>query len=328
MIISGITLAMHYTPHVDYAFNSVEHIMRDVNSGWQIRLIHSNGASFFFIQVYIHIGRNQFYGSYRSPRHWLWTVGVGIQILMMGTAFQGYVQPWGQMSFWGATVITNFASAIPWIGNSQVQFIWGSFSVDNPTQNRFFSLHYLLPFIQSAQIAQHQYALHVSGSNNPTGVNSDSDKIRFHPYYTVKDIVGFMWYLQGQSQFVFFYPYYLAHADNSIPANPMVTPHSIVPEWYFQPYYAILRAIPDKQGGVLAMLFALQILLPLPVFASQNVRSQRYKPILHLLFWVFVSNFVILTLIGAKPIAEPFTTIGQLSSVIYFSYFIILFIIG
>jgi len=224
---------MHYTPNTALAFSSVEHIMRDVNNGWLIRYIHANGASFFFILVYLHIGRNLFYGSYRSPRGLLWSIGVIIFIAMMATAFIGYVLPWGQMSLWGATVITNLLSAIPWIGNDFVEFVWGGFSVDNPTLNRFFSLHYLLPFILAALVAMHLLALHQDGSNNPEGIASTSDRIRFHPYFVSKDIVGFAWWIIFLSIFVFFAPNYLGHPDNSIPANPLVTPLSIVPEWYF-----------------------------------------------------------------------------------------------
>jgi len=270
LIVSGLTLAMHYTPNTMLAFSSVEHIMREVNNGWLLRFIHANGASFFFIFVYLHIGRNLYYGSYRSPRGLLWSIGVIIFIVMMATAFIGYVLPWGQMSFWGATVITNLLSAIPWIGTDFVEFVWGGFSVDNATLNRFFSLHYLLPFILAALVCMHLLALHQDGSNNPEGISSTSDRIRFHPYYTSKDLVGFIWMAIFLSIFVFFAPNYLGHPDNSIPANPLVTPHSIVPEWYFLPFYAILRAIPSKLGGVIAMFGALLILFPLAFFHTYN----------------------------------------------------------
>jgi ubiquinol-cytochrome c reductase cytochrome b subunit len=328
MILTGVTLAMHYTPHIDYAFWSVEHIMRDVNSGWLIRLIHANGASFFFILVYIHIARGLYYGSYRAPRGVLWGVGAIILILMMAIAFLGYVLPWGQMSFWGATVITNLLSAIPWIGPDLVFFVWGSHSVDNATLNRFFSLHYLLPFVLAALVAVHLFALSLVGSNNPEGISSNSDKIRFHPYYTWKDAVGVFWLILAYSVFVFFYPYYLGHPDNSIPANPMVTPHSIVPEWYLLPFYAILRAIPSKIGGVIAMFGSLLILLPLPFLTTLNLRTNRYRPILHLLFWIFVFDFFILMVMGGKPIHSPYIEIGQIATAIYFLYFVTLFVIG
>lgn len=327
-IISGQTLAMHYTPNTQMAFNSVEHIMRDVNNGWQIRYIHANGASFFFIWVYQHIGRGLYYGSYRSPRGQQWSIGVIIFIQMMATAFIGYVQPWGQMSYWGATVITNQQSAIPWVGNDQVQQIWGSFCVDNPTQNRFFSLHYQLPFIQAALVCMHLQAQHQDASNNPIGITSTSDRIRFHPYYTSKDQVGFIQAAIIFSIFVFYYPNYLGHPDNSIPANPQVTPHSIVPEWYFQPFYAIQRAIPDKQGGVIAMFGAQLILFPLGFMTTQNIRSNRYRPIFNILFWIFVFNFIFQLWQGAKPINQPYIFQGQISTFIYFAYFITLQTIG
>lgn len=328
MIISGVSLAMHYTPHVDLAFNSVEHIMRDVNNGWQIRYIHANGASFFFIFVYQHIGRGLYYGSYRSPRAVQWCLGVIIFIVMMATAFLGYVQPWGQMSYWAATVITNQQSAIPWVGTDQVKVIWGSFSVDNPTLIRFFSQHYQLPFIQSAQVCQHQLSQHQDASNNPQGISSTSDSIRFHPYFISKDQVGFIVAGIFFSIIIFFYPNQMGHPDNSIPGNPQVTPHSIVPEWYFQPFYCIQRAIPSKLGGVIAMFGSLLILQPLPFFGTLSIRSNRYRPILNQLFWIFVFNFFFLLWLGAKPIHQPYTTLGQISTGIYFIYFVILFIIG
>ena len=328
LIISGVSLAMHYTPHVDLAFNSVEHIMRDVNNGWLIRYIHANGASFFFIFVYLHIGRGLYYGSYRSPRTLLWNQGVIIFIIMMATAFLGYVQPWGQMSYWAATVITNLQSAIPWVGNDLVKIIWGSFSVDNPTLNRFFSLHYLLPFILVALVLMHLQALHQDASNNPLGISSATDRIRLHPHLTIKDQVGFMLAGIFFSIIIFYYPNLMGHPDNSIPGNPLVTPHSIVPEWYFLPYYCILRAIPSKLGGVIAMFGSLLILMPLTLFSSINIRSNRYRPLLNVLFWIFVANFFFLLWLGAKPIALPYTILGLISTMLYFSYFIILFIIG
>lgn len=328
MIISGVTLAMHYTPNVELAFNSVEHIMRDVNNGWQIRYIHANGASFFFIFVYQHIGRGLYYGSYRSPRAQLWCIGVIIFIIMMATAFLGYVLPWGQMSYWAATVITNLLSAIPWVGNDLVKVIWGGFSVDNATLNRFFSLHYLLPFIQAAQVCMHLLSLHQDASGNPIGIGTMSDNIRFHPYYTSKDQVGFIVAGLFFILIIFYFPNLLGHPDNSIPGNPQVTPHSIVPEWYFQPFYCILRAIPSKLGGVIAMFGSLLILLPLPFFGSINLRTNRYRPILNFIYWIFIFNFQFLLWLGAKPIHLPYTILGLISTIIYFLYFLILLIIG
>lgn len=324
LIVSGVTLAMHYTPKTLLAFNSVEHIMRDVNNGWLLRYIHANGASLFFIWVYLHIGRNLFYGSYRSPRGLLWIIGVVIFIAMMATAFIGYVLPWGQMSLWGATVITNLLSAIPWIGNDFVLFIWGGFSVDNPTLNRFFSLHYLLPFVLAALVCIHLMALHQNGSNNPEGIASSSDRIRFHPYYTSKDLVGFVLLAVIFGLLVLYSPNYLGHPDNSVPANPLVTPHSIVPEWYFLPFYAILRAIPSKIGGVIAMFGALIILLLLPLNLTIRTRTNRYRPLVSVLFWIFVFNFLFLLWVGARPIAQPYILLGQLSTVIYFMFIIVI----
>lgn len=328
VVITGITLAMHYTNNVELAFSSVEHIQRDVNNGWLIKLLHANTVSFFFITVYIHIGKGLFYGSYRKPRTTLWIVGVLIFFIMMATAFIGYVQPFGQMSQWGSVVITNLFSSIPWIGNEIVALLWGSFSVGNPTLNRFFSLHYLLPFILAALIVMHLIALHTWASNNPEGISSTTDRIRFAPYFTSKDLLGFFWLILFQSIVVFYYPNYLGHPDNFIPANPLVTPHSIVPEWYFQPFYAILRAIPSKLGGVLAMVSAIFILIPQSFFHTLNLRSLRYKPILQVLFWIFVMNFLFLLWLGAKPIAEPYVTLGFLSTILYFLYFVILMILG
>ena len=266
MIVTGIILSMHYTAHVDHAFQSVERIMRDVNYGWLIRYIHANGASFFFIVVYIHIFRGLYYGSYKAPRELLWMLGVVILLLMMATAFMGYVLPWGQMSFWGATVITNLFSAIPLVGESIVTLLWGGFSVDNPTLNRFFSLHYLLPFVIVGVVVLHIVALHRFGSNNPLGIDvrGDQDTVSFHPYYTVKDMFGLSVFLTIMAAVVFFLPNSMGHPDNYIPANPMVTPAHIVPEWYFLPFYAILRAVPDKLLGVLAMFAAIAVLFVLP----------------------------------------------------------------
>jgi ubiquinol-cytochrome c reductase cytochrome b subunit len=264
-IISGIFLAMHYTPHIDFAFSSVEHIMRDVNNGWLIRYVHANGASMFFIVIYCHIFRGLYYGSYMYPRSILWVSGVIIFLLMMATAFMGYVLPWGQMSFWGATVITNLFSAIPLVGFSIVEWLWGGFSVDNATLNRFYSLHYLMPFLIAALTLVHLTLLHQHGSNNPLGINTNVDTISFYPYFYVKDAFSFLILLTIFSFFVFFYPNALGHPDNYIPANPLVTPPHIVPEWYFLPFYAILRSIPDKLGGVVAMISAILALLLLPI---------------------------------------------------------------
>ena len=296
--------------------------------GWLIRFIHMNTVSFFFICVYIHIARGLYYGSYRSPRTTLWIIGVIIFIVMMATAFIGYVLPWGQMSYWGATVITNLFSAIPWIGNELVLLLWGGFSVDAPTLNRFFSLHFLLPFILAALVLMHLMTLHENGSSNPLGLADNTDRIRFHPYYTSKDLVGFFVLILFLSYFVFYDPAYLGHPDNSIPANSLVTPASIVPEWYFLPFYCILRSIPNKLLGVLAMFGSLLILIPLSLFNTVSLRSNRYKPIFNFIFWIFVFNFFFLLWLGAKPIAAPYTFLGQISTLIYFSYFLLLMILG
>jgi len=326
VLVSGITLAMHYTNHIDLAFASVEHITRDVHSGWLLRYFHANAVGLFFILVYIHVARGLFYGSYRQPRSALWILGVIILILMMAIAFIGYVLPMGQMSLWGSVVITNLFSAIPWIGPSIVSLLWGGFSVANPTLNRFFSLHFLLPFVLAALIIMHIMALHQHASNNPLGITSQPDRVRFHPYYTSKDLVGFILLFIILSYFVFFDPSYLGHPDNNVPANPLVTPLSIVPEFYLLPFYAILRAIPSKLGGVLAMIGALLILLPLAFFHSQAIRSLRFRPFMHLLFWSFLFNFLFLLWLGAKPIHEPYIALGQLATLFYFFYFLLLFL--
>jgi ubiquinol-cytochrome c reductase cytochrome b subunit len=323
-LITGIALAMHYTANIDLAFISVEHIMRDVNYGWLLRYMHANGASMFFICVYIHIGRGLYYGSYTKPRELLWSVGVIIYFLMMGTAFIGYVLPWGQMSFWGATVITNMLSAIPWLGLDLVQLVWGGFSVDNATLNRFFSLHYLLPFVIFALMIVHLMALHEHASNNPLGINSNVDKIPFHPYFIYKDLFGIIIFGILFSLFIYFAPNILGHSDNYIPANPLVTPPHIVPEWYFLPFYAILRSIPNKLGGVIAMIGAILILLLLPLLHTSHIRSSSFRPIQKKLFWVFVANFLILGWIGGQPVEDPYVFVGQVSTVIYFSYFLII----
>ena len=320
-ILTGIFLAMHYTPHIDLAFASVEHIMRDVNGGWLMRYMHANGASMFFIVVYCHIFRGLYYGSYMAPRELLWCSGVVIFLLMMATDFMGYVLPWGQMSFWGATVITNlFSVAGQWV----VDWLWGGFSVDNPTLNRFFSLHFLMPFLIAGMVLAHLALLHRDGSNNPLGIESSGDKISFYPYYYVKDLFSFMLFVVFFSVFLFYYPNLLGHPDNYIPANPMVTPHHIVPEWYFLPFYAILRSIPDKLGGVLAMGGAIVILLFLPFINTSEVRSSTFRPIYRKLFWFIFADFLLLGWIGQEVVEYPFEQIGLAATVFYFLYFLVL----
>ena len=324
-IVTGIFLAMHYTPHVDFAFSSVEHIMRDVNSGWLIRYMHANGASMFFIAVYSHIFRGLYYGSYMTPREHLWCSGVLIFLLMMATAFMGYVLPWGQMSFWGATVITNLFSAIPFVGPSIVDWLWGGFCVDNATLNRFFSLHFVLPFVIAGLVIAHIALLHKDGSNNPLGINSITDKISFYPYFYVKDLFSLMCFILFFSIILFYFPNLLGHPDNYIPANPMSTPAHIVPEWYFLPFYAILRSIPDKLGGVAAMGGAIVILLFLPFINTSEVRSSVFRPIFRKSFWLFFANFLLLGWIGQEVVEHPYVLIGQIGTAFYF-LFILLFI--
>lgn len=323
-IVTGIFLAMHYTAHVDLAFASVEHIMRDVNNGWLLRYLHANGASFFFIVVYMHLFRGLYYGSYAHPRGHLWCSGVAILLLMMATGFIGYVLPWGQMSFWGATVITNLVSAIPLVGDPMVQWIWGGFSVDNPTLNRFFSLHYTLPFIIAALALVHLALLHLDGSTNPLGVDSSSDKIPFYPYFYVKDLFGFLILMAIFSYFVFFHPNTLGHPDNYIPANPMVTPPHIVPEWYFLPFYAILRSIPHKLGGVIAMGAAILGLMLLPYINTSEVRSSAFRPIFRKFYWLFVVDCFILGWIGQNVVEYPYIEVGQAATVFYFFFLFVL----
>ena len=322
-ILTGIFLAMHYTGHVDLAFASVEHIMRDVNNGWLIRYAHANGASFFFLVVYIHIGRGLYYGSYMTPREHLWCSGVLIFVLMMATAFIGYVLPWGQMSFWGATVITNLFSAIPLVGDSIVSWLWGGFSVDNATLNRFFSLHYLLPFLIAGVVILHLILLHQSGSTNPLGIESNLDKISFYPYFYVKDLFGFIMLMVAFTWFCYFYPNSMGHPDNYIPANPMVTPPHIVPEWYFLPFYAVLRSIPDKLGGVLAMGGALLMLVLLPWLNTSKVRSTAFRPIYRKLYWLSIANFFVLGWIGQNVVETPYIEVGQFTTAFYFAFFLI-----
>nr|YP_009132719.1 apocytochrome b [Bangia fuscopurpurea]AKA66484.1 apocytochrome b [Bangia fuscopurpurea] len=323
-IVTGIFLAMHYTPHVDLAFISVEHIMRDVNFGWLLRYTHANGASMFFIVVYIHIFRGLYYGSYAAPRQFVWVIGVVILLLMIITAFIGYVLPWGQMSLWGATVITNLVSAVPLVGDSIVAWLWGGFSVDNATLNRFFSLHYLLPFVIAAISLVHLAALHQEGSGNPLGIDASGDKIPMYPYFIVKDLLGIVIFIIFFSFFVYFSPNLLGHPDNYIEANPMVTPAHIVPEWYFLPFYAILRSIPHKLGGVICMIFAIVVLALLPWIHSTEIRSSRFRPIYRVLYWSIASCCLILGWIGGMPVEDPYIIIGQIASVYYFAYFLVI----
>lgn len=323
-ILTGIFLAMHYTPHIDLAFSSVEHIMSDVNNGWLIRYLHANGASMFFIVVYCHIFRGLYYGSYMYPREKLWASGVIIFLLMMATAFMGYVLPWGQMSFWGATVITNLFSAIPFVGTSIVEWLWGGFSVSNATLNRFFSLHYLMPFVITGLVIVHLSLLHKDGSNNPLGINTNVDTVSFYPYFYVKDLFSFLVLVLFFSFFVVFYPNALGHTDNYIPANPLVTPAHIVPEWYFLPFYAILRSIPDKLGGVVAMISAILILLLLPFINTSQIRSSKFRPIFGLAYWFLVSDFLLLGWIGQKPVESPYIEVGMIATAFYFFFLLIL----
>lgn len=333
MIATGIVLAMNYAAHTSIAFNSVERIMRDVNYGWLMRYIHMNGASFFFIVVYIHIFRGLYFGSYKAPREILWMLGVVILLLMMATAFMGYVLPWGQMSFWGAKVITNLFSAIPFVGEGVVVWLWGGFSVDNPTLNKFFALHYLMPFIIVGVVVLHLVALHRFGSNNPLGIDTKGpqDSIPFHPYYTIKDMFGLGVFLTLFAAFVFFLPNYMGHPDNYIPANPLQTPAHIVPEWYFLPFYAILRAITFDIGpldakllGVVAMFASIAILFVLPWLDTSKVRSCKYRPIYKWFVLVLAIDCVILGFVGAKPAEGIWVPIGQLATAYYFAHFLII----
>ncbi len=325
-IVTGVILAMHYTPHVDHAFKSTEHIMRDVEWGWMMRYLHANGASMFFVVIYIHIFRGFYYGSYKSPREILWWLGVIILFLMMGSAFMGYVLPWGQMSFWAATVITNLLSAIPWIGETLVTWLWGGFSVDNALLNRFFSLHYLLPFLLCGVVFLHIWALHHRKSNNPLGIDikSSKDTIPFSPYYTIKDMFGLGIMLFVLAIFVFYLPNYLGESINYIEADPLVTPPHIVPEWYFLPYYAILRAVPDKLGGVIAMVASIAILFVLPWLDTSKVRSARFRPLYKQFFWIFVADCIVLGWVGANPPEGSFILIGRICSIYYFAHFLII----
>jgi len=324
-IITGVTLAMHYNPSVLEAFNSVEHIMRDVNNGWLIRYLHSNTASAFFFIVYLHIGRGLYYGSYRAPRTLVWTLGTVIFILMILTGFLGYVLPYGQMSLWGATVITNMMSAIPWIGQDIVEFIWGGFSVNNATLNRFFALHFVLPFVLAALALMHLIALHDSaGSGNPLGVSANYDRLPFAPYFLFKDLITIFIFIIVLSVFVFFMPNMLGDSDNYIMGNPMQTPASIVPEWYLLPFYAILRSIPNKLLGVIAMLSAILMLLVMPYSDLSRSRGIQFRPLSKIAFYIFIANFLILMVLGAKHVEYPFIELGQISTVIYFAHFLII----
>jgi len=333
MIVSGIVLAMHYTPESTMAFDSVERIMRDVNYGWLLRYIHMNGASMFFVLVYIHIFRGLYYGSYKYPRELLWMLGVVILLLMMATAFMGYVLPWGQMSYWGATVITNLFSAIPIFGQKIVTLLWGGFTVANPTLNRFFSLHYLLPFVIVAVVMLHLVALHQHGSNNPLGIDhkGPQDSIPFHPYYTIKDLFGLTVFLLIFSVVVFFYPNFLGDPQNYIPANPLQTPPDIVPEWYFLPFYAILRSmtfnvmgIPSKLVGVILMFSSILLLFVLPWLDTSRVRSATFRPIYKKIYWLLVADVLFLGYVGAHPPAGAIVVYGQLATFYYFFHFLIL----
>nr|AMP43818.1 cytochrome b [Suragina sp. KW-2016] len=320
-ILTGLFLAMHYTADIDIAFNSVTHICRDVNYGWLLRTLHANGASFFFICIYLHVGRGIYYNSYLYTPTWL--VGTIILFLVMGTAFMGYVLPWGQMSFWGATVITNLLSAIPYLGTDLVQWIWGGFAVDNATLTRFFTFHFIFPFIVAAMTVIHLMFLHQTGSNNPLGINSNIDKIPFHPYFTYKDIVGFMFMLMSLTLLTLINPYLLGDPDNFIPANPLVTPVHIQPEWYFLFAYAILRSIPNKLGGVIALVMSIAILMILPFYHLSNFRGIQFYPINQALFWSMVIIVILLTWIGARPVEDPYILTGQILTVLYFTYYLI-----
>nr|YP_009192164.1 cytochrome b [Magelona mirabilis]ALO81678.1 cytochrome b [Magelona mirabilis] len=320
-LITGLFLAMHYAANVDLAFSSVAHITRDVNYGWLLRNIHANGASWFFICIYLHIGRGIYYNSYLFIE--TWNIGVVLLLMVMGTAFLGYVLVWGQMSFWGATVITNLLSAIPYIGTMLVEWLWGGFAVDNATLTRFFALHFLLPFIIMGATALHILFLHQTGSNNPLGLNSDSQKVPFHIYYSTKDLVGFVVMLMMLTLIALLSPNLLTDPENYIPANPLVTPVHIQPEWYFLFAYAILRSIPNKLGGVLALFASIVILMILPFSHTQQLRGMQFYPVNQILFWLWVNSAILLTWIGARPVEAPYEMIGAIFTVLYFIYFLV-----
>jgi len=326
-IITGLVLAMHYVAHADLAFGSVEHIMRDINYGWLIRYLHANGSSMFFLAVYIHIFRALFYGSYKAPREMIWIIGMFIYLLMMATAFMGYVLPWGQMSFWAATVITNLFSAIPLVGESITTWLWGGYAVGSPTLTRFFSLHYLFPFLIFGLVILHIWALHIPGNNNPVGIDikkPSKETVPFHPYIVIKDFYALLIFLIIFSGFVFFVPNVLGHPDNYIEANPMVTPSHIVPEWYLLPFYAILRSVPDKLGGVVVMFAAVFILMFLPWLDTSKVRSAVFRPLYKVFFWILVIDVIVLGYIGAKPPEGMYLIIGRISTIYYFVHFIVI----
>ena len=326
-IVTGIILAMHYVAHADLAFGSVEHIMRDVNYGWLIRYVHANGASMFFLAVYIHIFRALYYGSYKAPREMIWILGMLIYFLMMAAAFMGYVLPWGQMSFWGATVITNLFSAIPLVGESITNWLWGGYSVDNPTLTRFFSLHYLIPFLILGLVGLHIWALHIPGNNNPIGIDikkPSNDTVPFHPYIVIKDLFALLLFLIIFAFFVFYSPNILGHSDNYIEANPLVTPAHIVPEWYLLPFYAILRSVPDKLLGVIAMFASIFVLVILPWLDTSKVRSAIFRPIYKQLYWFFVADVLILGYMGAMPAEGTYLLIARVATIYYFLHFLVI----
>nr|YP_003162796.1 cytochrome b [Ramulus hainanense]ACH78292.1 cytochrome b [Ramulus hainanense] len=319
-IITGLFLAMHYTPNIELAFNSVSHICRDVNNGWLMRTLHANGASMFFVCIYLHVGRGLYYGSYKYTE--TWSTGVMLLLLVMMTAFMGYVLPWGQMSFWGATVITNLLSAAPYLGADLVEWVWGGFAVDNATLNRFFTIHFLMPFMITALVMIHLLFLHMTGSNNPMGLKSNTDKLPFHPYFSAKDIVGFIIAVMLLIYLTLMEPYLLGDPDNFTPANPLMTPTHIQPEWYFLFAYAILRSIPNKLGGVIALMMSIMILLIMPLYKS-NFQGTTFYPINQLTFWMMVTTTALLTIMGAKPVEDPYILMSQALTVMYFSYFLL-----